>query len=265
VILFALDGDHPVLKTHREQGHRVVFVRDGRIIFAEGQREQPLVPVSDVPVARDGRVPFQVENAIAAAGAAWGFGVAVELIRAGLETFGVDPLDLPGRFHVQEHQGATVVIDDCHNTSALSALVDALDRFSNERRTAVYSAGNGRRNVDIVRQGEQLGGAFDRVIVYDDVSATDRSPGEVTALLRQGLAKGTRVRQVDEIASYREAVAAALEQVVPGDLILIQTEDEEVEPALDCVRQFTLRQVPADCGCVTDPDARDSVAPSAQR
>src|SRR5262249_30192348 len=129
VTMFALDSAHPLMAAHREQGKRTVFVRDGKIILADGSNETPLVDVARVPLTFGGRVAFHVENVLAAAAAAWGLGIPNETIRTELENFQSDAATNPGRLNVLEHRGATVVIDDSHNTSALAALVAALDNF----------------------------------------------------------------------------------------------------------------------------------------
>ncbi|MGE5193136.1 MAG: cyanophycin synthetase, partial [Deltaproteobacteria bacterium] len=115
VVFFALDGEHPVMVAHRAEGKRTVFVRDGSVVLAEGLREFPLVAVDRVPLTHGGRVPFQIENVLAAAGAAWGLGVAPETIRATLERFRPDMHDCPGRFNLLAFRSATLIIDDSHN------------------------------------------------------------------------------------------------------------------------------------------------------
>src|SRR6185369_1687154 len=232
VIFFALDGDHPVIVAHRGQGHRAVFVRDGNVIFADGAHEATLIPVADIPITHGGRVAFQIENALAAAGAAWGLDMAVNAIRTALAQFRGDERENPGRFNVLSSGSATVIVDDCHNTSALAALVAALDGFPQVKRTAVYSAGYGRRDADIVQQGRQLAAAFDRVILYRDPSATDRVAGEIESLFRQGLADGPRVRHIEEIAEQRAAIAAAKHGVCTEDIIFVQTRDDCVAETL---------------------------------
>jgi cyanophycin synthetase len=249
VILFALDGEHPVMAAHRAEGKRTVFVRDAWVVMAEGLREFRLVPLVKVPLTHGGRVPFQVENVLAAAGAAWGLAIAPETIRTVLEKFQPDMHDCPGRFNLFEFRGATVIIDDSHNTSALAALVTALEHFPHERRTIVYSAGDGRRDSDVVRQGAQLGAAFDRVILYEDYSASDREAGELAALFRQGLAGAKRAAEVLEIRDHRQAVDSALSLAGPGELVVIQPEDEDIEPTLEIVRALALREATAESGC----------------
>ena len=187
VIFFAQRSDDPVIAKHRAAGGRALFVRQGTVILAEGAFEMPLVALADVPLTHGGRIGFQVENVLAAAGAAWGLGLAREAIRSALESFAGDIEKSPGRFNLLELGGATVIVDYGHNPSALIALVEALEQFPHERRLCVYSAAGDRRDSDMVRQGEILGDAFDKVILYEDHYLRGREPGDIMRLFRQGL------------------------------------------------------------------------------
>ncbi|QEL66506.1 cyanophycin synthetase [Oryzomicrobium terrae] len=100
VIFFGLSADLPALAEHRAAGGRAVFVRDGRLVLATGSDEVPLTAVSAVPLVSAGGAgvdDLQVENLLAAIGAAWALGIAPELIRAGVETFDVLPADAAKR------------------------------------------------------------------------------------------------------------------------------------------------------------------------
>jgi cyanophycin synthetase len=238
VTFFAIDPTTPVLITHRTLGKRVVFVADGHIHFAEGESQTIVADLNDVPLTHQGRVRFQVENALAAAGAAWALGIAVSQIQNGLATFNSDVDDCPGRFNVIDHQGATFIIDDCHNASGLTALMTALAGFAATRRTVVYSAGKGRRDQDIVTQGQRLAQGFDRVILYDDTSAEDRTPGEVRALLHRGLACGGRVADILDVPNHYEAVGKAIELTSRGELTVLQPQDSGISPTVDLVEMW---------------------------
>jgi hypothetical protein len=120
VIFFSIDGTNPTLQQHRGQGKRAAFVRDGQLILCEGPQETDLISINEVPLTLSGRVPFQVENVLAAASAAWALGLSKEAIRTSLETFRADRQDDPCRFNLLPHGEATLVIDDCHNISALA-------------------------------------------------------------------------------------------------------------------------------------------------
>ncbi len=254
VTMYALDGAHPVMTEHRAQGKRAVFVRDGSVILAEGANETTLIAVGNIPLTFEGRVAFQAENVLAAVAAAWGMGIPSETICAVLERFQSDAAHNPGRFNLLEFRGATILIDDPHNVSALAALVSALDKFPYERRTIVYSAGDGRRDADIIRQGSQLGAAFDRVILYEDYSASDRDPGELAGLFRQGLADAKRAAEVLDIPAHRQAIETALSLVGSRELLVIQTEDADIQQTLETVRALTSREATQERGCVLGSD-----------
>jgi cyanophycin synthetase len=236
VIFFARDPEHPVMAAHRAEGKRSAYLRDGQLVLAEGATETSIGAMGDLSLTQGGKALHQAENALAAAAGAWALGVSIPVIRERLASFRGGLENLPGRLNVLEHRGATVVIDDCHNASALQALAETLDRFPAGTRSVVYSAGFGRRDADVVRQGELLGAAFDRVIVYEDISADDRPEGGLSALFREGLAKGGRVTDVIEIRDHSLAVETALGRVRPGEILVVQTEDAGVEPTVELVR-----------------------------
>ncbi|MBI5509506.1 MAG: cyanophycin synthetase [Deltaproteobacteria bacterium] len=242
VIFFAPRRAHPVIESHLEAGKRAVFVNDGQVTVADGERQTPVIGLDAVPLCHGGRVGFQVENVLAGTAAAWALGVELKQIQAALASFARGPEDAPGRFGVFEHDGKTVVIDDCHNTSAVRALVAALGEFPADKRSIAFSAGARRRDADIIRQGEALGAAFDRVILYDDASAFDRKAGEIPALVRRGLAKSARPLEIIERRAHAEAVHDALQLTKPGDLVVLQTEDSHPLPTLELFRQWTRPQ-----------------------
>ena len=171
-------------------------MRHDTVIIAEGDVEIPLVALEYVPLTHGGRIAFQVENTLASAAAAWALGISRDAIRAGLESFAADTAKVPGRFNLLEIDGATVIVDYGHNVSALAALIEALENFPPSRRTVVYSAAGDRRDCDMVRQGELLGHAFDRVILYEDHYLRGRGRRDHAAVPR-----GTGARQ----ASRRSA------------------------------------------------------------
>jgi cyanophycin synthetase len=231
VLFFARAEGDPVLAAHRHAGGRAVFVRDGGIVLAQGARETFLAALDRVPFTHRGRVTFQVENALAAAAAAWTLGLPLEAIREGLGTFAGDLDDAPARFNVVEVNGTTFIFDYGHNPSSLACVIAALDAFPHRRRTAVYSGAGDRRDCDLVRQGELLGHAFDRVILYEEEHCIrGRKPGEIAALFRQGLAGGRRVREIEEVTGAVRAAESALRTCSPGDLVLVQVDlvDETV-------------------------------------
>ena len=226
---FAADRHHPVMAAHRARGGRVVYVEGNAIVAAEGSWRERL-PLAQVPLTRGGAIGFQVENAMAAVGAAWCLGLDWDAIRRGLESFDSDAETTPGRFNVMDYRGATLIADYGHNPDAMRALVQAVQALPARRRVVVISGAGDRRDQDLREQTVILGAAFDEVILYQDAAQRGRSDGEVTALLREGLQGAARTREILEVHGEFAAIDTALQRLQGGDLCLVLV--DQVQEAL---------------------------------
>ena len=234
VTFFAHDRDHPVLATHWVQGGRIVYVDGPDLVAAQG-RFRHHIPLAQVPLTAGGRIGFQVDNTLAAVGAAWALGLEWSEIEQALATFVSDAATAPGRFNVFHHQGATLIADYGHNPDAINALVQAVDTMDARRRMVVISAAGDRRDEDIRQQTAILGDAFDEVLLYQDACQRGRNNGEVLGLLRDGLKGASRTSHVEEIHGEFVAIDRALERLQPGDLCLVLI--DQVEEALAHIAQ----------------------------
>ena len=86
VIFFAADGELPAVVDHRGRGGRAVFVRDGEVVFGSRERDTVITSLRAIPFTDGGRIAAQVDNALAAAAAAWALGIGPEIVRTALET-----------------------------------------------------------------------------------------------------------------------------------------------------------------------------------
>jgi cyanophycin synthetase len=229
VTFFAHDFHHPLMTTHRAQGHRVVYQDGNAIVAAKGKQEHRIL-LQDIPLTRNGAIGFQIENAMASIAAAWALDLDWDVIRAGLGSFVNDAATAPGRFNVFDYRGATLIADYGHNPDAIKALVKAIDSMPAKRRSVVISGAGDRRDIDIRHQTEILGDAFDQVILYQDQCQRGRADGEVLGLLREGLQNARRTTSTEEINGEFVAIDTALSHLAPGDLCLILV--DQVEEAL---------------------------------
>ena len=93
---------------------------------------------------------------------------------------------------------------------------------------------------DLRAAQDALGDAFDEAILYEDMCQRGRQPGEVLALLQEGLVNASRTRKVEEIQGEFVAIDRALERLQPGDLCLILI--DQVEEALAHIAQRVAAQ-----------------------
>jgi cyanophycin synthetase len=219
VIYFSRDANTPVIVAHRAAGGKAVTIRDGHVIIAVGREERRVARVADLALAIGGRVPFQVDNLLAATAAGYALGLSLETIGMGIETFTSDVKTVPGRFNVLSHRGSTLILDYGHNADALLALVDAIGKMPHSRSKIVYTAAGDRRDEDILRQARIIGEHFDEIYIYEDQCTRGRPDGEIIKLMRRGL--GTRGKIIQESGELA-AISAAIASLTPGELLLCQ-------------------------------------------
>ncbi len=239
VTFFAADKMHPVMATHRAQGHRVVYVDAGMIVGVQGKLEQRIA-LTDIPLTGNGRIGFQIENVMASIAAGWAVGLSWQTMQSALKIFSNDSDNAPGRFNLFDYRGATVIADYGHNPDAIVALVQAVETMPARRRSVVISGAGDRRDEDIRQQTQILGNAFDEVLLYLDQCQRGREDGEVLALLRDGLRDAKRTSVIDEIRGEFVAIDTALARLSAGDLCLILV--DQVEEALAHIRQQVMQQ-----------------------
>jgi cyanophycin synthetase len=218
-----------VMAEHMVQGGRVVY-RDGDHIVAREGKFELRLPLAQMPLTLNGSIPFQVDNAMAAIGAAWALGLNWDRVMEALNTFNTDSATAPGRFNLFHYRGATIVADYGHNPDAIAALAQALAVMPAKKRSIVISGAGDRRDEDIMMQGKIVGQSFDEVMLYEDACQRGRVDGEVIGLFRKGLKDAPRASHIEEIRGEFVAIDRALSRLNPGDLCLILV--DQVEEAL---------------------------------
>ncbi|SNX29284.1 cyanophycin synthetase [Polynucleobacter meluiroseus] len=235
VIFFAQNQHHPVVAAHRAKNKKVIYCDGTHIIASKGARVLYRFPVSEIPFTQNGVLGFQVENAMAAIGAAWALGLDAEKIARGLHSFESSATAVPGRFNQFQHKGATVIADYGHNPDAMRALASAIEAMKPKQSHVVISGAGDRRDEDIRDLTRILGNAFDHVILYEDQCQRGRETGEVLKLLREGLVGTTKTKQVKEIYGEFLAIDTALDSLSEGDICLILI--DQVEESLAYLKE----------------------------
>ena len=235
VIFFAQNQHHPVIAAHRAKNKKVIYFDGTYIVASKGSRVMFRFPVSEIPLTQNGVLGFQVENAMAAIGAAWALGLDAEKIARGLHSFESNANSVPGRFNQFQHNGATVIADYGHNPDAMRALTSAIEAMKPNKSHVVISGAGDRRDEDIRDLTRILGNAFDNVILYQDACQRGREDGEVLKLLQEGLVGATKAKQIKEIYGEFKAIDTALDDLSAGDICLILI--DQVEESLAYLKE----------------------------
>src|SRR6266542_3625290 len=207
VIYFSMAPDNEIIRRQASRGRRSVSLEPGRngemIVLRQGRKSMPLVWTHLLPATFEGRARMNVQNALAAAGAAWAAGAHLHDIRQGLRTFSTSYYMAPGRLNLVEVDGFKVIVDYAHNPPAVQALGEFVERMAETapggrrplvtgRRVAVVATAGDRRDEDIRELGTVAAQFFDHVIVREDENPRGRTRGETAALVEEGVRRAMR-------------------------------------------------------------------------
>ena len=240
VIYFSMDPNHEVLKRQASRGRRSVTVENGRngemIVLRQGGKSMPLVWTHLIPATFEGRARMNVQNALAAAGAAWASGAHLHDIRQGLRTFTTSYYMAPGRLNIMDLDGFRVLVDYAHNPPAVLALGEFVERLAQPspggaqplvtgRRIGVMATAGDRRDDDIRELGRIAARYFDHIVVREDRNPRGRKRGAIAELvvegIREAMADGARCQEVETLLDEMEATRHALDIGQSGDLVVV--------------------------------------------
>ncbi len=179
-----------------------------------------------------------LDNLMAAAGAAYGLGIPLATIAAGLEACAV----VPGRVERiddgdRDGDGIAVFVDYAHTPDALARVLATLRPLGQGRLIAVFGCGGDRDRTKRPIMGEAAARACDVVILTSDNPRTEDPTailGEIEAgVIRGGMARtvvgnAQTVRRGYGIESDRRgAIAMALALARRGDIVVIAGKGHE--------------------------------------
>jgi cyanophycin synthetase len=223
VILTSKRADHPDLLEHRDAGGWVLFVRDGAIISAQGEEEETVTKLAQVPITFGGRAPHMVENALSASGALLAAGVTVEELRDGLAAFLPQAAQNRGRLNVFRVGDGHVVLDFAHNQAGLELLLTFGRQFveGDGRLIAVVGTAGDRTDESLMMIGELAAGQADYTIFKDSRKyLRGRAPGAMLPLMHHGFDAAGGGAQEDA-PDERAAALRAVEMLQPGDTVVL--------------------------------------------
>jgi len=223
-IFVSRDASNPTVLNHVAAGGIALVLQDGWLtLFRRGQII-PVARVGEIPVSYGGRAMHMVENALCAAGACIALGLDPEEIAAGLASFRNTPDLNPGRLHVYDLGGTTVVIDYAHNEAGLGHLLRFGKTYLGEGGRLVSVIGTaGDRPDDALREIGRLAATESDAVVIKETTKYLRGRGsaaEMTDLLVEGVA-GVPGVPWETLATELGGVEAALVDRSPGDVVVV--------------------------------------------
>ncbi len=251
VVYYAQSAQHPVMAAHLAEGEPGVYVEDDRIVVADGKQVMEVVDLARVEFTVNGKIEFQVMNALAATAAAWAAGLNPAMIARALTTFVTDELSVPGRFNRMEMYGVELILDYGHNPAALAALGQAVRALEPRRTIMAITLPGDRRDEDFDESMTATLSYADEYILYESMDRRGREIGETTERMRQHLPPNKPYEFAED---QYAAVRKGLQRARPGDRLVVIV--EEVDELLESLG--TLASQAAEDTLCSGPIATDT-------
>lgn len=181
---------------------------------------------------------FNVENALAAAGAALVMGMDFQDVAARLES----APQVPGRMEPVVTGPFTVLIDFAHTPDALENVLEAVRTVAPGRLVVLFGAGGDRDRGKRRPMAEAVARWADRIFLTSDNPRTE-DPERILDDLEAGLGSVPRIRNADR----RSAIHRAVAESEAGDVLVLAGKGHETYQVIGSEkRPFDEREVVAE-------------------
>ena len=166
--------------------------------------------------------PHNVSNALAAAAALLGLGMPTSKVLEGISKLPA----VPGRLEsVDEGQDFKVFVDYAHTDSALETVLALLRTLKPRRIITVFGCGGDRDRTKRGTMGVAACRGGDRAVITSD-NPRSEDPAAILADIEKGV-RAAGLQNYRIVPDRAEAIAAAIAEAGPGDVVLIAGKGHE--------------------------------------
>ncbi len=236
VCLFSMDEENPRIKAHMKSGGLSALFENGFITICKGEWKLRITKAVNVPLTYGGKAHFMIQNVLPAALTGYIQGFELDDIRSALESFIPSPAQTPGRLNLFNFKNFNVLLDYAHNPAGLTALKRFLENMEGKPKIGIIAGIGDRRQEDNEGIGKVAAEMFDEIIIRQDKHLRGMKDTEIIAMLKNGILSHDPNKKITVIPSEKEAIAHAIENAIPGCMIVICS--DVVPDALTLVQKY---------------------------
>ena len=221
---YSKDEANALLQTHIAAGGAAVFIRHQQIVYVENHQEELIASLDKVPMTLNGAAAHNVENALGVVGLSKALALPTQAIQTGLQNFGSNAEDNPGRGNIYDISGIKVVVDFAHNEHSMRAVVNTINQMPAKQKFVAFSHGGDRSNQEIFDLTEAVTGLDASLYIITELERylRGRELGEIPKIVSDYLQQKSIPEQKIRIAADPlEGAKIAMEQANPGDVVLL--------------------------------------------
>lgn len=229
---FSLTETNVLIQQQIHSGGAAVFVRAGEMVYQHQGNIEPVCRVNSIPMTLHGAAIHNVQNALGVVGLAKALNTPHFAIVQGLQAFGSDSHDNPGRGNLYQVNGRQVIVDFAHNEHGMRAVISMAMQLKANRYIVMFSHAGDRSNEDMLNLTKAVSELKAALYIPAELEKylRGREPHEVTDLSRQYLLKlGVAAEHIIIADSPLQGAQQALAATQAGDVVLLFVLDQRQE------------------------------------
>lgn len=229
---FSCDENNPLIQQQIQSGAPAVFVRAGEIVYHDRGKIETISTIDSAPMTLKGAAEHNVQNALGVVGLTKALNLPHFAIVQGLQEFGSDSLDNPGRGNIYSINGRQVIVDFAHNEHGMRAVVRMAMQLKAKRYIVMFSHAGDRSNEDMQHLTQAVSelNADLYIIAELEKYLRGREPHTIPALTQQFLLDlGVLPSQLQIAESPLLGAQQALTAANDGDVVLMFVLDQRQE------------------------------------
>ncbi len=224
IVWFSWNAENPVIEQHIKQGGKAAFVENGFINYHNGEAQESVIAIEDIPITFGGAAKHNIHNALAVTALCRSLGFDNATIAQGLKDFDSTPENNPGRGNRFDFNGITAIVDFAHNEHGLALMAQTIKNMPAKRRLVMMGQAGDRS--DELIEGlvkSALVAKPDCLVVCEMVShLRGREEGVIPQLIHDyAVSYGMTEQQIIYADDTVQGTQKALDWAQSGDLLLI--------------------------------------------
>lgn len=240
-IYFSKFKENPLVKENICNGKMAVFIENNKICVVNNYRKYEIISISELPISYNGKLEYNIENAMAACAGLVGLKIDYCMISKGFKDFELNEKCNSGRFNIYNCFDRKIILDYGHNIEGYKAVMSSLKKIKGTNSLIGVIGIPGDRKDDIgYAIGEICAKNLDKIVIKEDKDTRGRESGEIAKILEKAILQVNKntnpIICLDEV----EALKYAIKISEKNDIIVVFY--EKLEPLLEFINNKSISE-----------------------
>ena len=243
-IYFSKSKENPLIQENITSGKIAVFIENNIICVINNNKKYKIISTKDLPISYEGKLEYNIENAMAACAGLIGLKVDYCMISKGFMDFKLNNEYNNGRFNIYNYCERKIILDYAHNIEGYKAVISSLKKIKGKNSLIGVIGIPGDRKNDVgYAIGEICANNLDKIVIKEDKDRRGREIGEIAELLEKAILKTNKNANLKVCLDEVEALKYAIDISNKDDIIVVFY--EKLDLLLEFIKEESINEMGA--------------------